>query len=66
MANPICDIFDRLEGKKTRVCDEGCKNWKFPHLENACVLSEVFSVQKGEGCFIYEAKESLGKDNTNG
>lgn len=57
MAREECNILDRKEGKKLRICDEGCEYWKFPHLETACVLSEVFSVKKGEGCYIYKEKQ---------
>ena len=54
MANEICNKLDKLEGKKKTPCNVGCKNFKFPHLDTACVLSEVYSVKKGEGCYIYE------------
>ena len=57
MAQEICNWFDMLEGRKKRTCDSGCKNFRFPNLETACVLSEVYSVKKGEGCYIYEPKE---------
>ena len=54
MANKICNKLDRLEGKKKTPCDAGCKYYKFSHLDTACVLSDVFSVKKGEDCYIYE------------
>jgi len=57
MADFRCEIMDALEGKKPQVCDSGCKNFRFPHLDCACVLSEVFSVEKGKPCFIYEPRE---------
>lgn len=57
MAHPICDALDRREGKKSTPCNSECENWRFPHLENACVLSEVYSVRKGEPCYIFEQKE---------
>lgn len=57
MAHPICDALDRKEGKKATPCSSECKNWRFPHLETACVLSEVYSVKKGEPCYIFEQKE---------
>jgi len=56
MAKPICDLLDRLEGKVSRNCDSGCKNYMFDHLDNACVLSEVYSVKKNKPCYIYEVK----------
>ena len=57
MAHPICNELDKREGKKTTPCNSACKNWQFSHLEIACVLSEVYSVVKGEPCYIFEEKE---------
>jgi hypothetical protein len=57
MVKPICDLLDRLEGRESKIRDDGCKNWSFPHLDRACVLSSVFSVRKGEPCFQYEPIE---------
>lgn len=54
MAHPICDALDRAEGNEKRICDSGCKHYRFDHLDVACVLSEVYSVKKGAGCYIYE------------
>jgi hypothetical protein len=56
MAKAICNTLDRIEGKKSKKCDSGCKNHMFPHLDNACVLSDVYSVRKNEPCYIYEIK----------
>ena len=53
MAHIIDDKLNKAEGKKKQVCDEGCKYWSFPHLEIPCVLSGVFSVRKGCGCYNY-------------
>ena len=53
MAHELNNRLDRLGGKVKTICDSGCKNFKFPHLETACVLSGVCSVKKGEGCYIY-------------
>jgi len=58
MAHPINDLLNRAEGRKAVNCNESCKYWKFPHLETACILSEVFSVPKGQPCFEYVPKES--------
>ena len=58
MAHPICDKLDKLEGKTPKICDSGCKYYKFPYLEVACVLSEVYSVAKGKPCYIYETNNS--------
>jgi len=58
MAHPICDKLDQLEGKKATPCNDTCEYWSFPHLETACVLSGVFSVRKGELCYIYKEGEN--------
>jgi hypothetical protein len=52
MAHKICDFLDKTEGKIPQICDDKCEYFKFLHLEVACVLSEVFSVRKGEMCYI--------------
>jgi len=54
MANEINNKLDKLDGKKKRPCDDGCKYFMFPSLPIACVLSEVYSVPKGKDCYIYE------------
>ncbi len=54
MAHKINDLLNKAEGRTAEVCDSDCKNFRFPHLDNACVLSEVFSVRKGEMCYIKE------------
>lgn len=56
MAKEECNKLDRLEGKQKRLCDKGCKYFSFHHLDRACVLSEVYSVEQGQCCYIYEAK----------
>lgn len=56
MANRICDLMDKAEGMQKQPCDNKCKHYLFDHLETACVLSEVYSVRKGEGCYIKELK----------
>ena len=56
MANPINDILNRREGRKSVQCNSDCEYFKFPHLPCACVLSEVFSVNKGEPCFEFKDK----------
>ena len=57
MAKPILDLLDRLERKDPKKCNSGCIHYRFDHLERACILSEVYSVKKGEPCYIYEAKK---------
>ena len=56
MAHPLSVALDKAEGKKATPCNASCKYWRFPHLDTACVLSDVYSVPKGEPCFIFEAK----------
>jgi len=46
--HPIAELLDRDEPKKT--CGSSCENYRFDHLDCACVLSDVFSVNKGELC----------------
>jgi len=47
----INKILDSKKPKKK--CDKSCKNYLFDHLDTACVLSDVFSVKKGEDCAIH-------------
>ena len=54
MAHPINDKLNRIEKRKAVVCNDTCVHWRFPHLDNACVLSDVFSVKKGQPCFEYK------------
>lgn len=56
MAHPINDLLNRREGKKAIPCSIECEYYRFPHLPCACVLSEVFSVNKGEPCFEFKEK----------
>jgi hypothetical protein len=58
MAHELCDLLDAISGKEKRICDNGCENFKFPHLSCACVLSPVFSVIQGEYCYIYKEKKA--------
>jgi hypothetical protein len=53
VAHPINDAINKAEGREGHTCDDGCKYWKFPHLDTACELSDVFSVNKGELCYEY-------------
>jgi len=59
MSHPMNDIINRAEGRKIVPCNDKCKYWKFPHLETACVLSDVFSVKKGKPCFEFEPIEGI-------
>jgi len=63
MVHPISIALDRIVGKKAVACNSECEYWKFPHLETACVLSDVFSVCKGQPCFVFKAKK--GEYNAN-
>ena len=53
----INEVLDRNLPKK--ACDSGCPNYRFDHLDTACVLSDVYSVKKGQQCAIYA--EELNK-----
>ena len=57
MANEICNKLDQIEGKEKKHLDDGCKYILFPQNKTACCLSEVYSVKKGEDCYIYETTE---------
>ena len=58
MSHPINDAINRL-GKRVPVpCSDQCQYWKFAHLDRACVLSDVFSVRKGEPCYEFKEKEA--------
>jgi len=57
MAHPINDLINKIEKRKPVNCNENCKYWEFPHLETACVLSDVFSVAKGKPCYEFEPKK---------
>jgi hypothetical protein len=48
--------LDRTGGVKPRPCGNWCDNYRFPHLNPACVLSDVYSVKKGEPCYNYIEK----------
>jgi hypothetical protein len=50
-------MFGKMEGKKPIPCSPACKHYHFPHLDRPCVLSEVYSVKKGELCYNYELAE---------
>jgi hypothetical protein len=54
--NKICEILARLEGKKAIKCEKGngCVYYQFDSNSRPCVLSEVFSVLKGEDCYNYK------------
>jgi len=58
MAHLINDKLNKAAGKTTFLCNDTCKYWTFPHLDKACVLSDVFSVAKGMPCYEYTAKEN--------
>ena len=56
MAHPINDLLNRLEKRTAVNCSDKCEYFKFAHLPCACVLSDVFSVNKGEPCFEFKEK----------
>ena len=57
MAHPINDKLNKFWGVKATPCNSHCRYWRFPHLEVACCLSEVFSVRKGELCYEFQCRE---------
>jgi len=57
--HPINEALDR--GMKKKPCDSGCPYYRFDHLDVPCVLSDVYSVKKGQPCAIYEEKLEEGK-----
>jgi len=60
MAHKINEILNKAWGREPKPCTEKCKYWKYPHLETVCVLSEVFSVLKGEMCYELVEEEECG------
>lgn len=54
MAYPINDKINKFANKQSHKCDNTCKNFAFPHLSRAYILSEVYSVLKGEECYEYQ------------
>jgi hypothetical protein len=50
-------IIAILAGEKPELCTEACKYYMFPHRDNACVLSDVFSTKKYRPCYQFEPKE---------
>lgn len=56
MAHPINDLLNRIEKRTAIACNSDCEYYRFPHLSCACVLSDVFSVNKGEPCFEFKDK----------
>lgn len=56
MAHKINDVLNKAEGKLPVPCNENCEFFAFPHLDRACILSEVYSVNKGELCYEFKSK----------
>jgi hypothetical protein len=57
MAHEAHEMLSKRWGIKPVKCSNACEYFKFPHLKNACVLSDVFSVEQGELCYSYKAKQ---------
>ena len=55
----IVELLDKSLRVKKHKCDNSCKYYQiaFEHRDRACVLSDVFSVKKGELCSTHEKKE---------
>ena len=56
--HPINRALDKSEPKLK--CSKSCKHYRFDHLETPCVLSDVFSVKKGEECAIHTQLRTKG------
>ena len=54
----VLETMAKIEGREKHVCDSTCTYWRFPHRDRACVLSDVFSVRKGEMCTEYQPNDS--------
>lgn len=54
----IIEIIDHHATKKK--CDKSCKHYTvaFEHRERACILSDVYSVNKGQLCSTHSLIES--------
>lgn len=54
--NKINKNLEEVHGIKKVKCSNKCKYYEtaFEHNEKACVLSDVFSVKKGELCSTFE------------
>jgi len=63
MAHPINNFINKIEGRKATACNDTCEYWCFPHLDKACILSDVFSVKKGEPCYEYKPKKPHNQTN---
>ena len=57
MAHKINEILDRAEKKIPVKCSKECDYFAFPRLPRACVLSDVYSVNQGELCYIFKEKK---------
>ena len=62
MAHPINDLINRREKRKAIPCSKDCEYFKFPHLDRACVLSDVFSVLQGQPCYEFKLKATEQTD----
>lgn len=56
MAHPLCIKLNKTEGLVPKPCTDKCEYWKYPCLKTACILSDVFSVRKGELCYEFKEK----------
>jgi len=59
-------IIDIMDGREAVPCSDECKYFAFPRLDRACVLSDVYSVRKGEMCFTFEKAQEVECARTNG
>lgn len=56
--------FSKITGQEAILCNERCKFWRFPNSDRPCVLSDVFSVLRGEPCCKFVDKDK--KEMTEG
>lgn len=58
MAHYIDAKLDRLGATTDPMpCNDRCKFWRFPNSERPCVLSNVFSVVRGQPCYKFVDKD---------
>jgi len=56
MSHKIHEVLSKAGGIVPVKCSKECDYFKFPHLDRACVLSDVFSVNQGELCYTFKEK----------
>lgn len=54
--HPLNKKISKTLKQEPHKCTDKCKYWAFSHRESACILSDVFSVEKGEMCYEFNKK----------